>query len=339
MAARDSTAAPSRFTAAGLSPTETTNVTRLASEDDSFARVPDAAHIKRMGELARQIAHDYANLLMVISEQVSLVRGDLPTHHPAAAALRVAEQAAERARGLTQSLRAVIKGIDLQMAPLNLSQLVTDWLRTIRRGLPESIDVVADMQIDPAVVVLGDAAQLRRVLTNVATNAADAMVGGGRLTISLRERAARPSVTRGHVVDCRTEAVICVTDSGRGMSAESLSRVFDPFYSTHPHGEGAGMGMAIVREMVTAHHGRIALESAPGRGTKVSVSIPCQSRRDALDGEIAAPERENMTDTAPMPVRSESMPSNNLSCFEDDGGASRERSRVTKFQPDQHKRI
>jgi CheY-like chemotaxis protein len=127
--------------------------------------------------------------------------------------------------------------------------------------------------------VLGDAAQIRQVVMSLCLNAAEAMPGGGTLSIRTRTEAAsgplsegdRKARRSGQPVEC-PRVVLEVADNGCGMDEPTLDRIFEPFFSTKF--VGRGMGLAAVRGIVDSHHGEIAVESEPGKGTRFSVRLP-----------------------------------------------------------------
>jgi signal transduction histidine kinase len=134
-------------------------------------------------------------------------------------------------------------------------------------------------EFDPAVPpIQADRQQLRQVLLNLFTNAADAMPAGGRLT---------PRVRPGTLPPDRPAVVVEVADTGSGIPAELLPRVAEPFFTTKPEGKGTGLGLAICKRIVQQHQGTLAVESESGKGTTVRVTLPV--RPDTNVAGLTAP--------------------------------------------------
>jgi signal transduction histidine kinase len=121
--------------------------------------------------------------------------------------------------------------------------------------------------------VRADLHQIEQVLLNLISNALDALPAGGRIEVETRAEAGPPAWV-----------VLSVRDNGVGIAAEHLARIFDPFFSTKGAGRGTGLGLAICKEIVSSHRGEIRMESAPGRGSCVTIRLPALARR----GEAAA---------------------------------------------------
>ena len=213
-----------------------------------------------LGQLSGGLAHDLGNLLTVVAASATLLElelGDAPD-----AALRELEglgNAITRARELVLRLMAVGHSRVFDRKPVDLAAIVVDTAKLLRRVLPENIEVVVDGAYDP-MGVLADRGALEQVLMNLATNARDAMPGGGRLVFRLR------SAAGAHLLE--------VEDTGTGIPAEIRQRVFEPFFTTKDEGRGTGLGLAMVRSIVEHCQGTVAVESEPGRGTRFVLRCP-----------------------------------------------------------------
>jgi two-component system cell cycle sensor histidine kinase/response regulator CckA len=182
------------------------------------------------------------------------------------------EQAAHQASGVTRSLLTFSRKSVAEWVPTNMTRLVTDTLRLLRRMLPASIDMVDDVSSVPAVWLHTDPTQMQQVLMNLVVNARDAMPEGGKLCVSLRWRESREV---GRPADSFGTAQLRVSDTGVGMTPEVRQRMFEPFFTTKPREQGTGLGMSVINSIVTSHHGSISVDSVPGRGTHVTVLVPC----------------------------------------------------------------
>ena len=236
--------------------------------------------MEAVGTLAAGIAHDFNNLLTAIFGYTELAK--LHAGNPeATSALEKVEFAAKQAAGVTRSLLTFTRNEPSQKRPLDVREPMRQAVRVLRRVLPDAVEVISLLPDQP-VWVNADATQLQQILINLAVNARDAMPEGGELRISL----VRQEVSAGdgiHEAQAETtgQAVITVQDNGTGIPPEVQARIFEPFFTTKPRGQGTGLGMSIVHGIVKDHGGSIALDSKPGQGLSVAVTLPCCLRPDA----------------------------------------------------------
>ena len=151
---------------------------------------------------------------------------------------------------------------------------MAEAVKLLRATLPPSIDLRISIHAR-APRVLGDATSIHQVLTNLGTNAAHAMPGGGVLEISVEPQYLRDHVVRSHPgLHEGWYAVLAVRDHGSGIAPEVRDRVFEPFFTTKPKGSGTGLGLSIVHTIMRTHEGAVDLDSEPGRGTTVTCFFP-----------------------------------------------------------------
>lgn len=239
-------------------------------------RLLQSQKMEAVETLASGIAHDFNNLLTAIYGYTELARASLPEDHEAVEPLRMVEQAASQATGVTRSLLTFSRRHGSHKQPLNLVHVLTEAMRLLRHVLPASVDIAEDYRSEGDIWVQGDPMQLQQVLMNLALNARDAMPEGGRLRIALR----RECVGRGSgrsiaEADGHGAAILTVEDSGTGMSPDVQARVFEPFFTTKPRGQGSGLGLAVAHGVVTDCGGTVEVDSAVGRGTCVRIALPC----------------------------------------------------------------
>ena len=241
--------------------------------------------MEAIGQLTGGVAHDFNNLLTVILGQLDMLSQQLPAEQIRwRRSVDQALRASERAAGLTQQLLAFSRRQPLKPQPVDINHLVARWAELVRRTLPESIRIRV-INDDNTGVSEVDANHLENALLNLAVNARDAMPAGGTLTIE---------TTKGHIDEREARALfdlqpgdyvlICVSDTGCGMSQEVLDRAFEPFFTTKPLGHGTGLGLSQVFGFVKQSGGHIKMYSKPGQGTTVKIYLPRVSRaNDAIE--------------------------------------------------------
>jgi len=227
-----------------------------------------ARKMEAVGRLAGGVAHDFNNLLTVINGYT-----ELAIHRTHDTILRdqlgSVALAGARAADLTQQLLALSRRQQVSLRPIDLNAVVADAQRLLTRLIGGDIEVLTGLsaEIGP---VLGDEGQLSQVLLNLAVNARDAMPSGGTLTIET----ARVTETAGSDPGGTGFVRLSVSDTGRGMDADTLARVFEPFFTTKPTGQGTGLGLSTVYGVVEQSGGRIDVRSRPGEGTVFDVYLP-----------------------------------------------------------------
>ncbi len=238
------------------------------------AQLRQAQKMEAVGRLAGGVAHDFNNLLGVITGYCDLLQRQMGFQHPGQGRLEQIRRAADRAAGLTRQLLAFSRKQVLEPKVLDLAAVVGDVEKMLRRLIGEDIELVT--HAGPGLGgVLADPGQIEQVIVNLAINARDAMSAGGRLTIEtanvdLDESYARtnPGASPGpHVM-------LAVSDTGDGMEAPTLARIFEPFFSTKEQGRGTGLGLATVYGIVKQSGGYISVHSEPARGSSFKVYLP-----------------------------------------------------------------
>jgi signal transduction histidine kinase/CheY-like chemotaxis protein len=232
--------------------------------------------LEAVGQLTGGVAHEFNNLLMALSGALDLLSPWVEAP-PGRRMLDHASRAAERGARLTRQLLAFSRKQQLQVEPVDLNALVEGLTELLASTLGRTIivDTALSATMWPA---RADSAQLELVLLNLAINARDAMPGGGRITITT---ACETMTGPGHAAASQPEdlqpgdyAVLRLADTGSGMSAAVLARAFEPFFTTKEAGRGTGLGLAQVLGVAQQLGGGVRIDSAPGRGTTVSVYLP-----------------------------------------------------------------
>ena len=233
-----------------------------------------AQKMEAVGRLAGGIAHDFNNVLTAIFGYVGLLLDGLPTLSPLRPDIEEIRTAADRAAALTRQLLAFSRKQVLQTRTLDLNELLTDIDKLLRRLLGEDIDMVT--KLDPTLgAVRADSGQLEQVVVNLAVNARDAMPGGGRLTIETRNAELDEAYTREHApVRPGSYVMFALSDTGTGMSPETMVHMFEPFFTTKEAGKGTGLGLAMVYGIVKQSGGYVWCYSEIGHGTTFKVYLP-----------------------------------------------------------------
>jgi PAS domain S-box-containing protein len=233
-----------------------------------------AQKMEAVGQLTGGVAHDFNNLLTVILGNLDKLSQLLtPDQVRCRRYVDQAMQASERAAGLTQQLLAFARRQPLRPKPVDINRLVGRWSDLIRRTLPEkiAIRVVSEQDVGMASV---DANQLESSLLNLAVNARDAMPNGGNLTIETATTEVSESDAQLMELLPGGYVLICISDTGTGMSQEVMQRAFDPFFTTKPLGQGTGLGLSQVFGFVKQSEGHIKIYSRLGHGTTIKIYLP-----------------------------------------------------------------
>lgn len=235
--------------------------------------------LESLGLLAGGVAHDFNNLLMGILGNASLALESMPAANAETReVLEDVVRASERAADLTRQLLAYAGKGRFVIEPLDLSQLVREMLPLIRSSIPRKVRLAIDLP-DGLPAIEADKGQIEQVVMNLIINAAEAIHGEtGTVTVNTAIRSVpaseRPEFRAEHELT-GTYLALSVHDSGCGMDAETLGRIFDPFFSTKFLGRG--LGLSATQGIVRGHKGAIRVVTEPGRGTSFDVLFPASS--------------------------------------------------------------
>jgi signal transduction histidine kinase len=249
-----------------------------AAQQQFAEQLRQAQKMEAISTLTGGIAHDFNNILAAILVYTELALKAVPPDNPTRRYMQGVLAAAHRAKDLVQQLLAFSHTSDQYRQPVQLQHIMQDALRLICASLPSTIAI--RQHVDPtSSTVLANPTQLHQVLLNLCSNAAYAMrATGGILEVGLEAvevtadfAVAHPPLQPGPALR------LTVLDTGHGMTPEILERIFEPFFTTKGVGEGTGLGLAVVHDIVADHAGTITVTSAPGQGTTFAIYLPSEN--------------------------------------------------------------
>jgi len=233
-----------------------------------------AQKMEAIGHLTGGIAHDFNNLLGIMKGNLELLRRHAPLDERGTNYLAEGLDAVARAAALTHRLLAFASRQPLQPRPSDIGDIIGGMEDLLRRTISENIDLEIILDTSAGSVLI-DPRQLENAVLNLALNARDAMLKGGRLRI---ETSVGILDGTGLNLDANTGSgpcqVISVSDTGTGMPDELLQQAFDPFFTTKPFGRGSGLGLSMVHGFVRQSGGQVTMESRIGAGTVVRLYLP-----------------------------------------------------------------
>lgn len=243
---------------------------RIALEE----RLRQSQKMEAVGRLAGGIAHDFNNLLTVILGYTQIVADGIPRGSRLSESTVQIKSAADRAAGITRQLLAFSRKQVLSPRVINLNDVVLNIDSLLRRLIGEDIEVLTVPANDLG-SVKADPGQIEQVIMNLALNSRDAMPNGGKLTLETSNATLDDTYARQHQpVEPGRYVMLAVSDTGIGMSPETLTRIFEPFYTTKEVGKGTGLGLSMVYGIVKQSGGYIWVYSEPNQGTTFKIYLP-----------------------------------------------------------------
>ena len=241
-----------------------------------------AQKIEALGTLSGGIAHDFNNLLAPMLGYAELALRDIDQDSRTAQYVREIVQAATRAKDLVKQILTLSHKVEHRpedLEPIRLEPVVREVLGLVRASIPTTIEIIQSLEVEGCPVLVSPT-HIHQVLLNLCTNAYHAMSqGGGTISIALKKIELNQDDLRiQHMKMAAGDYMLLkVTDSGIGMDAETVARIFDPYFTTKKQGDGTGLGLAVVNGIIKSYDGYISVYSEPGFGSSFSVYLPCCS--------------------------------------------------------------
>jgi PAS domain S-box-containing protein len=262
----------------------------LTEKQAAEAQFRQAQKMDAVGQLTGGVAHDFNNILTVITGTIGIL-GDAVADRPELASIaKLIDDAAERGAQLTKHLLAFARKQPLQPRDVNVNTLAIEAARLLQPTLGEQIEVSPKLSED-AWSASADPNQLTTAILNLALNSRDAMPHGGKITLETRNVYLDDGYASIHSdVAVGNYVMIAVSDTGTGITPENLEKVFDPFFTTKDVGKGTGLGLSMVFGFVKQSGGHVKIYSEVGHGTSVKIYLPRSSglQETASEAEASA---------------------------------------------------
>lgn len=242
---------------------------KIAAED----RIRQSEKMEALGQLTGGIAHDFNNILTVITGTIEILADAVEKEPQLAAITRMIDDAAARGADLTQHLLAFARKQPLQPREVDINMLIIDTAKLLRPTLGEHVEIESVFE-DETCVATVDPNQLATAILNLSLNARDAMPNGGKLILETGSAFLDDTYANMNDVRPGRYALIAVSDTGTGIPAGILDKVFNPFFTSKGPGKGTGLGLSMVYGFVKQSAGHIKLYSEEGHGTTIKMYLP-----------------------------------------------------------------
>jgi PAS domain S-box-containing protein len=259
--------------------------TDLTKQHETEERLRQSQKMDAMGQLTGGVAHDFNNVLTVITGTIEILQEGIADRPQLAAIAQLIDDAATRGAEITSQLLTFARRQPLEPREIDVNGMVTDTAKLLKPILGEHVEICSVLA-DNAWSALADPSQLSAAIVNLAVNARDAMPGGGKLTLEtanfMRGEADAPDdgeVKSGEFV------MIAVGDTGHGIPADIRDRVFEPFFTTKEIGRGTGLGLSMVYGFAKQSGGTVEIDSEEGRGTVIRLYLPRSAGQGAVQAE------------------------------------------------------
>jgi PAS domain S-box-containing protein len=246
----------------------------ISARKELEGQLLQSQRMEAVGRLAGGIAHDFNNMLTIMSNYATFALEAQPEGSPASDDIRVILKTIQRSTALTRQLLAFSRKQILQMKLVQLNDLIRETGSILERVIGEDIELALNLAED-LWLVNADTSQVEQIVMNLAVNARDAMPKGGALILETSNVEFAAGAALGAAAELAGPYVmLAVTDTGTGMPPAVRERIFEPFYTTKPTGQGTGLGLSTVHGIVKQMHGEIWVYSEEGIGTTFKIYLP-----------------------------------------------------------------
>ncbi len=268
----------------------------LSSRHSLEEQLRQSQKMEAVGHLAGGVAHDFNNILQVINGYTELALGSLEEDSPVQEMLQQVEQAGERANSLVSQLLTFSRNQHVVTRVLNLNEIITEHISLLQRVIGEDI-ALEFLASSETIYINVDQDMIGQILLNIFLNARDAMPDGGKILIKTKRAFLDSEFCRtSRLNDQGYYALLSISDTGCGMDKGTLSRIFEPFFSTKGITAGTGLGLSTVYGIVSQHDGIITAKSKPENGSIFQIYLPLV-KKEAIIEELL-PEHEITLETS-----------------------------------------
>ncbi len=239
-----------------------------------------AQKMDAIGNLAGGIAHDFNNMLQVILGFTDLAISKSSSSDPITNDLIKIKKTAERAAELVQKLLAFSRKQILEKRNVNMNDLINEHIEMLRRIVPENIELFVSAEAKKS-TILADPAGIEQVIMNIVLNARDAMPDGGKIWIETKNEIVEgPLSLEEETLKPGEYFTVSIKDTGIGMDEATISRIFEPFFSTKGKDKGVGLGLSVAWGIIKQHNGNIEVYSSPGKGSTFKIYLPVYEKEE-----------------------------------------------------------
>ncbi|CCE10381.1 Sensor protein [Bradyrhizobium sp. STM 3843] len=264
--------------------------TDLTKQREAEERLRQSEKMDAIGKLTGGVAHDFNNVLTVITGTIEIIQDGVADRPQLAAIAQLIDDAATRGAKITSQLLTFARRQPLEPCEIDVNDLVAQTTKLLRPILGEHVEMETVLARE-AWLAVADPSQLSAAIVNLAVNARDAMPDGGKLTLqTANARLDDADVPDNGEIKPGEFVVIAVTDTGQGIPADIRDRVFEPFFTTKGVGRGTGLGLSMVYGFARQTGGTVTIDSEEGRGTVVKLYLPRFAGQSVMKAEsMAAP--------------------------------------------------
>ena len=267
-------------------------------------KLQQAQKMEAIGSLAGGIAHDFNNVLFSIIGFTELTIADMPKDDQNQSNLDQVLVAANRAKEMVQQILAFSRQTKTEKKPVKIQSIIKEVVKLLKSSIPSTIEIKVsiDKNCNP---VFADPGQIHQIIMNLATNAAHAMKEKGGVMefilkqqkILLEDLSIYPNLHTG------TYIKLIVKDTGYGIHSEIIDKIFDPYFTTKKVGEGTGMGLSVVHEIISDHDGEIIVKTKPEKGTAFHIFLPTIEKTTSINQDL----EQDITSPDPIPTGTENI--------------------------------